>query len=151
VTRRPQEADAPEPSLGVLLFLPYRHMEQRILDAVVEAGYPVTVAQARVFQRIDAGGSRLTELAASAQVTKQSAGFLVDQLEAGGYVERVPDPRDARARLIRITDRGREAIAVAGVMQDRIEAEWRQHVGDRQLEQLRSILLRLRSITDPWE
>ncbi|WP_243060893.1 MarR family winged helix-turn-helix transcriptional regulator [Nocardioides sp. SR21] len=140
-----------DPSLGVLLFLPYRHMEQRILDAVVAAGYPVTLAQARVFQRVDADGSRLTELAASAQVTKQTAGFLVDQLEAGGYVERVPDPSDARARLIRITDRGHQAVAIARVMQDRIETEWREHLGDRELERLRSILLRLRGITDPWE
>jgi DNA-binding MarR family transcriptional regulator len=140
----------PDPSLGVLLFLPYRHMEQRILDAVVAAGYPVTLAQARVFQRIDRSGSRLTELAAASQVTKQTAGFLVDQLEAGGYVERAPDPSDARARLIRITSRGYDVIAVAGAVQDQIETEWRQHLGARQTDQLRQILVRLREITDPW-
>lgn len=140
-----------DPSLGVLLFLPYRHLEQRVLAAVVAAGYPVTLAQARVFQRIDAGGSRLTELAASAQVTKQTAGFLVDQLAAGGFVERVPDPSDARARLVRITARGHEAIAVAREVQEQIEAEWREHLGERQLEQLRRTLLQLRTITDPWK
>jgi DNA-binding MarR family transcriptional regulator len=140
----------PDPSLGVLLFLPYRHMEQRILDAVVAAGHPITIAQARVFQRIDSEGSRLTVLAASAQVTKQTAGFLVDQLEEAGYVERVRDPSDARARLVRITDRGREVIALARTAQDEIEREWSNHVGSRDIEQLRGILLRLREITDPW-
>ena len=140
----------PDPSLGVLLFLPYRHMEQRILDAVQAAGHPVTLAQARVFQRIDADGSRLTDLAAAAQVTKQTAGFLVDQLVAAGFVERVADPTDARARLVRITPRGYDAIAVARAEQDRIEAEWRDHLGSAELERLRSSLLRLREITDPW-
>jgi hypothetical protein len=78
---------------GLLLFLPYRAMEQRVLAAVAAAGFDdVTLAQARVFQRIAPGGSRLTDLAEQAQITKQSAGFLVDQLQERGYVERVPDP-----------------------------------------------------------
>ena len=140
----------PDPSLGVLLFLPYRHLEQRVLDAVVAAGHPISLAQARVFQRVSPDGSRLTELAAAAQVTKQTAGFLVDQLAASGYVERAPDPRDARARLVRITPRGFEAIAVAREVQERIEAEWRTHLGERRFEDLRTTLLSLREITDPW-
>jgi hypothetical protein len=41
-----------------------------------------------------------------AEITKQSAGFLVDQLESGGYVDRVPDPADGRARLVRVAERG---------------------------------------------
>ncbi len=139
-----------DPSLGVLLFLPYRHLEQRVLDAVVAAGYPVTLAQARVFQRVDPGGSRLTDLAAAAQVTKQTAGFLVDQLVAAGFVERVPDPTDARARLVRITAHGYAAIAVARTVQAEIEQEWREHLGAGRLESLRHTLLRLREITDPW-
>ena len=76
------------PGLGVLLFLPYRHLEDRVLAAVRAAGHPITLAQARVFQRVDPGGSRLTTLARSAQVTKQTAGHLVDQLEAAGYLAR---------------------------------------------------------------
>ena len=140
----------PDPSLGVLLFVPYRHMEQRILAAVTAAGHPVTLAQARVFQRIDPGGSRLTDLAAAAQVTKQTAGFLVDQLEQAGYVERVRDPTDARARLVRITRRGYDAITVAREAEARIEAEWRAHLGADGLERLRADLLRLREVTDPW-
>ncbi|MCB0894155.1 MAG: MarR family transcriptional regulator [Nocardioides sp.] len=140
----------PDPSLGVLLFLPYRHLEQRVLDAVVGAGYPITLAQARVFQRVDPGGSRLTDLAAAAQVTKQTAGFLVDQLVEGGYVERVRDTTDARARLVRITRRGHDAIDVARAVQDEIEGEWRDHLGAEAFERLRADLLRLREITDPW-
>ena len=140
----------PEISLGVLMFIPYRHMEQRILAVVVESGHPITLAQARIFQRIDHHGSRLTSLAASAQLTKQAAGFLVDQLERAGYVERAPDPGDGRARVIRITRRGYEVIAVATAEQASIEAEWARHLGPRATENLRQTLERLREITDPF-
>lgn len=139
-----------DPSLGVLLFIPYRHMEQRILDAVREAGFPITLAQARVAQRIDDGGSRLTRLAEAAQVTKQTAGYLVDQLEEAGYVERVTDPTDARAKLVRITEHGRRAFEVARPVQDAIEAEWEAHLGVEATAELRRTLLRLREVTDPY-
>jgi DNA-binding MarR family transcriptional regulator len=137
-------------NLGVLLFIPYRHMEQRIIAAVNAAGYPVTAAQAHIFQRIRDDGSRLGELAEAASTTKQNAGFLVDQLERQGYVERVPDPRDARARLVRITAHGREAIEVASRVEAAIEREWREHLGEEQAERLRVALLRLRELTDPY-
>jgi DNA-binding MarR family transcriptional regulator len=147
---QPEGVDDQGPSLGVLLFIPYRHMEQRILDAVVAAGHPITLVQARLFQRIDPGGSRLTTLAAAAQITKQAAKFLVDQLENGGYVERVPDPGDGRARLVRITRRGYDVIEVATVVERRIEQEWRSHLGPRETDELTATLLRLREITDPF-
>lgn len=139
-----------DPSLGVLLFIPYRHLEQRILEAVREAGYPLTLAQARMAQRINDDGSRLTQLAEAAQVTKPTAGYLIDQLEKDGYVQRVADPSDARARLIQFTPKGHEVIAVARVVQNRIEEQWREHLGERQSRALVEALLALRSITDPY-
>lgn len=145
-----EQSEGAEPSLGVLLFIPYRHMEQRILEAVVAAGHPITLPQARLFQRVDPGGSRLTALAAAAQTTKQAAKFLVDQLEAGGYVERVQDRDDGRARLVRITDRGRQVVETATAVQTMIEREWSQHLGEQATEELRTTLLRLRQITDPF-
>ena len=96
--------------LGVSLFIPYRYTEDRIFRAIQDAGFDDwTLAQCRVFQRIAQDGSRLTDLADQAQVSKQSAGVLVDQLERLGYVRRVPDPTDGRARLIVIEQRGRRA------------------------------------------
>ncbi|NUR48958.1 MAG: MarR family transcriptional regulator [Hamadaea sp.] len=138
-------------NVGLLLFIPYRAMESRVFAELAEAGYAdFTPAQARVFQRIGADGTRLTELAEAAGVTKQTAGFLVDQLEKAGYVERVPDPRDARARLVRIAKRGHEAIPVAAQVVARVEAEWTAHLGKRRMAQLKEILGDLRSITDPY-
>ena len=119
-----------DPSVGVLMFVAYRSMEQRIFDAVREAGFEGTLAQGRFIARIGPQGNRLTELAEMAQVTKQTAGFLVDQLEKHGYVERVPDPSDARARLIRISERGRRGQERARVTEQEVEAEWTRHLGE---------------------
>ena len=138
-------------NLGLLLYLPYRALETRVFDAVAAAGFDdLTMAQARVLQRIGPDGTRLTELAEAAQVTKQTAGFLVDQLERAGYVERAPDPADGRARLVRITDKAAEAIPVADAEITRIEAEWSRHLGARRMADLRDALTRLREITDPY-
>lgn len=138
-------------NVGLLLFLPYRAMEFRVFEALAAAGFDdMTPAQARVFQRIAPGGSRLTDLAAQAGITKQSAGFLVDQLERAGYVERMPDPADGRARLVRIAERGVRSVAATRGIVAQVEAEWTAHLGARRMAELRRILTDLREITDPW-
>ncbi|WP_235921956.1 MarR family winged helix-turn-helix transcriptional regulator [Lentzea tibetensis] len=143
---------AEELTVGVLLFIPYRAMENRVFAAMAEAGYgDITVAQARLLQRIGPDGTRLTVLAEAAQVTKQTAGFLVDQLERAGYVERVPDPADGRARLVRLTGRALEGIPVADREVAKVEQEWERHIGKRRMAQLRETLTMLREITDPYQ
>lgn len=141
----------PELNVGLLLFIPYRAMEGRVFRALAEAGFDdVTPAQARLVQRISAEGSRLTELAEQAQVTKQTAGHLVDQLERAGYVRRTPDPTDARARLVRITERGARAVPIAAAVVAQVESEWAAHLGDEPMAELRRALTRLREVTDPY-
>ena len=138
-------------NVGLLLFLPYRAMEAKVFAGLAAAGFDdFTPAQARVFQRISPEGNRLTDLAAQAGITKQSAGFLVDQLERAGYVERVALPGDGRARLVRIAERGRRSVEVSRVIVAQVEQEWTDHLGERRMDQLRQILGDLREITDPW-
>jgi DNA-binding MarR family transcriptional regulator len=138
-------------NLGLLMFIPYRAMETQVLADLAVAGFDdVTPAQSRVFQRIRPSGSRLTELAEAAQITKQTAGFLVDQLEAAGYVRRAPDPSDGRARLVTIAPRGRKAVAVAAQTVARVEREWTDQLGARRVLQLREALGMLCEITDPY-
>lgn len=143
--------DAQRVDLGVALFIPYRYMEDRIFRAIQDAGFDDwTLAQVRVFQRIAPDGSRLTELADQAQVSKQNAGVLVDQLERLGYVRRVPDPTDGRARLIVIEERGRRAAEVAVATAAEIIAEWKAYLGTRNFALLHQVLDQLREITDPY-
>jgi len=94
------EDESQELNLGLLLFIPYRHLESAVSAALEAHGHHLPLNQARVFQRIAPGGSRLAELAEAAQLSKQTLGSIVDRLERAGYVERVPDPNDARGRLV---------------------------------------------------
>ncbi|GAA2112899.1 MarR family winged helix-turn-helix transcriptional regulator [Nocardioides bigeumensis] len=140
-----------EPGLAVLLFIANRALEQRATDAVAAAGYTdITLAQARIAARIGPGGTRVSELAAQARVTKQSAAFLVEQLETAGYVERVPDPSDGRARLVRLTERSAGMAEAANAEVDRVLGEWAEHVGADRLAVVHDVLRDLREITDPW-
>ena len=65
-----------------------------------------------MFGNIEPDGSRLTDLAERAHMTKQSVGEVTTELERRGYLERVPDPGDGRAKIIRLTERGRDAQAL---------------------------------------
>lgn len=142
---------ADELNIGVLLFIAYRAMDNQVFGALAAAGHDdITPAQGKLMQRINEDGSRLSELAEAAQVTKQTAGYLVDQLERAGYVERVPDPTDARARLVRLTDYARSIRPIADRAAAEVEAEWAAHLGKRRMDQLRDTLTRLREITDPY-
>jgi DNA-binding MarR family transcriptional regulator len=145
------QTEGQELPLGVLLFIPSRAMEVATMEGLARAGYTdMTVAQARIAARVAPGGSRVTELAEAAHVTRQNAGFLVEQLERAGYVERVPDPADGRARLVRIAARGHAARAAVLPVLAEVEAQWLAHLGPQRMTQLRETLNLLREITDPF-
>jgi DNA-binding MarR family transcriptional regulator len=65
-------------------------------------------------------------------------------------VERAPDPTDGRARLVRLTARAAEVVAVADAEVERVLAEWADHVGAERLRQMHDVLRDLREVTDPW-
>lgn len=136
--------------LATLMFIAYRAMDERVVTAMREAGFDITPAQARLAQRIADGGSRLTDLAHQAQVTKQTASVLVAALEHKGVVERVPDPLDGRARLIRFTPAGRAAARRAQAIVASVEREWEEHLGPELTAGLREALTVLREVTDPY-
>ncbi|MFC8045381.1 MarR family winged helix-turn-helix transcriptional regulator [Nocardia sp. NPDC057353] len=141
---------AEELNVGLLMQIAARAMEQRVLAALAASGFgDITVAQARVVAQVDRDGTRLTTLAERAQVTKQTAGFLVDQVERGGYVERVPDPSDRRARLVLLTARGRAAADFGNAVAAEVEREWAAHLGAADMRGLRAALTRLRALIEP--
>ena len=140
-----------EPTSALLMFVAHRAAEARVLEAVRSAGFDdLTLAQSRIGQRLTRDGIRITDLAEQAGVTKQTAGALVDELQAGGYVTRQPDPADARARLVVLTDRGEKLCATAAAEIAKVEADWRAHLGAQAYDEMRAALMSLRAITDPY-
>ena len=136
---------------SLLMFIASRAAADRIFRALHDGGFDdVTLAQSRLMMGIDTDGTRLSVLADRAQIAKQTATALVDKLERAGYVERVPDPSDGRARLVRMTPRAEAALPIARAEEDRIETEWRAHLGAERMDQLRQALTALREITDPY-
>jgi DNA-binding MarR family transcriptional regulator len=128
--------------LGRLLGHAARRFDERVLELMAHnvdvplalsnlaARAQVSAAHIHITRHVALEGSRLTDLAQVAGMTKQAMGDLVDQCEAWGLVTRERDPKDARGRIVRFTETGlawlkafRDAVAQA-------EAEFRQEVGD---------------------
>jgi DNA-binding MarR family transcriptional regulator len=140
------------PNLGNLLRDPAFFMNERLLERVAAAGFSdIRIAHTAVFQHVLDAGSRITELAERAQLTKPTVVYLVNDLEAMGYVERTPDPDDGRAKLVRLTERGRAARHVGRAALVALETEWSTALGEERLGQLRELLLELRVFLWPPE
>jgi DNA-binding MarR family transcriptional regulator len=93
-----------------------------------------------VFRFIREEGLRLTELAALAGMAKQSIGEMIDDLVDLGYAERIPDPEDRRAKLIRLTSRGQEAQQIGFGLFAQLENRWAERYGLERFVQLRQLL-----------
>ncbi len=89
----------------------------------------VSAAHIHITRHLSLAGDRLTDLADSAGMTKQAMASLVDQCEAWGLVTREPDPRDARARIVRFTDTGLAWLKAFELAVTQAEAEFREAVG----------------------
>lgn len=93
-----------------------------------------------VFRFVKGDGMRLTALAELAGMTKQSVGEIVDDLVARGYVQRIPDPDDRRAKLICLTERGEEAQGCGFGLFAEVEKRWIERYGAERVAQMRELL-----------
>ena len=99
-----------DPPLLALMTVAVDAIERRHLELMAESGFDdVRRAHNSVLANLPAAGMRLTELAHSAGITKQAMAELVEDLQEKGYVEKVPDPSDGRAKLIVWAERGMRA------------------------------------------
>ncbi|MCZ2496888.1 MarR family transcriptional regulator [Xylophilus sp. Kf1] len=130
-----------ESHLGRLLGHSMRRFDARVLALMAQddevplalsnlaARSQVSAAHVHITRHLALQGSRLTDLAESAGMTKQAMGALVDQCEAWGLVRREADPRDARARRVVFTDAGRAWLDAFRRSVAQAEAEFRASVG----------------------
>lgn len=100
-----------------------------IQSGVVERGF-VDVRPVHGFAFVVLAGDDTTTvgLAAALGVTKQAAGQLVDHLAARGYLTREPDPRDGRAQILMLTERGHACTRAAEEAADEVVATWREQL-----------------------
>ncbi len=131
------------PNTVSLLGQAYSVLGFKIVDGDVGAGFPQKPSHSAVFAQIRMEGTRLTELARGANMTPQAMGELVDELEELQYVERQPDPRDRRAKLIVLTPRGRACVAAGVITIDGVEDQIRQALGEAGHRRLRELLQKL--------
>lgn len=132
---------ARSPNLAAALRIPFQEISARIVEGLTAAGYSdLRLSHGTVFQHLPSEGGRLTDVAARAQLTKQTVAAFVDEMIEMGYLERVPDPTDARARLLRYTRKGRTVRRKAASVIRDIEVRWAEHLGKQKMAELRKLL-----------
>jgi DNA-binding MarR family transcriptional regulator len=142
-TTQPNVEDDHELMLGALLRSAYRALMDSFESSLAAAGYAdVRLSHTPVLQPLSLRreGMRASELAALAGMTKPSIGYLIEYLEQHGYVERVPDPSDGRAQLVRLTQRGWEMSQIGRQIVRQAEAGWADLIGQTAVEELRQRL-----------
>jgi DNA-binding MarR family transcriptional regulator len=118
----------------------------RRLDA---AGYTdIRPVHGPVFHHLTPEGLRLSQLAELSRMTKQAMAEHVLELEGLGYLIRVPDAADGRAKLIQPTDKSLAAMAVARDALHDIEVDWGMALGERRVAQMRDTLEAIRAMYD---
>jgi DNA-binding MarR family transcriptional regulator len=130
--------------IGALLTIPTMNITARVDARLRERGFnDVTESNSTVMKVLGPDGHRITELARKASMTKQSMGYLVEQLEAAGYIERVTDPSDARAVIIRRTKAGWAYNRAAAEEVALLERDWTHLLGQAKMKQLKALLAEL--------
>lgn len=131
-------------NLAELLRIPFQALVDELHERLALAGFPdIRPTHTIVFALVTAEGIRLSDLAEKAQLTKQLMSYLVDAVEELGYIERVPDPADGRAKLIRLTERGVQASRTGSEIIRAIEHDWASQLGVEDMGSLRALLERL--------
>ena len=130
----------PDPGLGQLLLRAHRRFDTALIARLRASGWDdVRPAHSQVFAHLDRGGSRASELARRAGMTRQAMSELVRELQALGYVEQVDDPANRSARLVRLTPRGVEHVRAARRIVRAMEDELAGTLGQDGLQALRRL------------
>jgi DNA-binding MarR family transcriptional regulator len=114
-----------------------------IVNGVVGSVFPIKPHHSAVFGQIGPQGMRLTDLARGANITPQSMGQIVDELEHLGYVVRTADPADRRAKIIKLTKDGEKVARQGTTTIQGIEGRLTELLGVRDYNKLRAILTRI--------
>jgi DNA-binding MarR family transcriptional regulator len=139
--------DPPGFELPLRLFLGFRVLIDELHAELARQGHPdIRPMHGFVFQAIGPGGTTAAELGRRLGISKQAAGKTIDSLERLGYVQRGPDPLDARRKVVRLTGRGIDSLARSARIFDDLRARWAETLGP---DRLRAMEADLRKVTPP--
>jgi DNA-binding MarR family transcriptional regulator len=129
-------------NVGRLLNNAVRRFDTRVFKLLAAAGHTeARFSHLHLTRNLDAAaGTRMTELARRAGVTKQAIGELIVQCEGLGLVKRVSDPTDARAQLVKFTARGLEWLAAWGAALEQAEREMQEELGILRMDGMKAVL-----------
>lgn len=134
-SRQLAETAAGRLHIGQLLVHLTRQFQTELYARLIEAGIEgARVPHTHVTAYIKAEGSRLTDLATQARMTRPAMAELVDDLQRLGIVERKPDPSDRRAKLICLTEQGWAAMRTGHQIIAGLESEYAQQIGSERFE-----------------
>ncbi len=134
-------SDVAPPAIGGLLRLAWKLHRDRIYERITARGFPsLTRAQFELIRWPGIDGLRPGEVAQLSGLSKQTVNDLLGELERAAYVERHPHPEDRRARVVKLTARGKELQRSAHETSRALEAAWASTVGAKRFAALRSTL-----------
>lgn len=141
--------ETPPLAIGALLRFALHQVRARIYAGVVAAGFDdVRPAHVTLFRWPGPDGRRPTDIAADAQISKQTVNDLLRHLEDRGYLTRERDPADERARIIRLTPLGQRLHRAAVAVHAEVEDEWAATIGADNMRHLRAMLLDLVNVAE---
>jgi DNA-binding MarR family transcriptional regulator len=130
--------------IGALLRVPAQAVQRRIIQGLNEAGFEdLRMPHMAVLQYPGPDGVRPGMLAERAGMSKQAMNQLLRSLEGLGYIVRSDVPDEGRARVVRLTKRGRAAYARIHDILGDIEREWSTELGTQRFVQLKELLFRV--------
>ncbi len=145
-------AETGEPDLGMLIGQLGRALQDELFSRLAGQGHAkVSPRHGTVLSVLPAEGARATELALRSGQHKQIVGVIVDELERLGYVRRVPDPADRRAKLVVPTELALDEIGKARALLADIERRHRERLGEEGYREFKTALQDIVHTQRAWE
>lgn len=134
-------AEQPTSDLGILVLVAYQGFVRQLHADMAAKGFDDLGRSDGVVMRVlHSRGRTVSDLAGLLDITPQGTAQIVEDMERRDYVVRRPDPDDARARLVELSDRGRAAIAAARGFHRRFERRMTRRHGAAAIADFRAVL-----------
>jgi DNA-binding MarR family transcriptional regulator len=133
-----------EKSLGKLLLATHRDFTRRVIEKISRYGHDgLTPSHASLLRYIPLTGARLTDLAEKTEMSKQSVSEVIDELVKKGYLKRVPEEKDLRAKKVCFTEHGEKLLTDGIKAVKEVRAEYAAIIGEEAMNNLESSLSKI--------